>query len=145
METFSRVCKDGDRHYAVGSQPAPEHIVGSRPYSRAGKACLPVKQRRNVAEINASTDIVVTNEMPFGEWLASSEHLMPNEPRIAFVFTTRVWTLSRDLNARIVISSRPVRTDEKLANEAFALHSGEYRLLHQHEAERARPASWCLK
>ena len=29
-------------------------LSGSRPYSRAGKARLPVRQRRNVAEINAS-------------------------------------------------------------------------------------------
>jgi len=73
----------------------------------------------------------VTNEMPFGEWLASSEQFDVKRAENSIRLHDEGLDAIRNLNARIVLSSRPVRTDGKLANEAFALHSGEYRFLHQ--------------
>ena len=80
---------------------------------------------------NVGADIVVTNEMPFGEWLASSEQFDVKRAENSIRLHDEGLDALRNLNARIVLSSRPVRTDGKLANEAFALHSGEYRFLHQ--------------
>ena len=73
----------------------------------------------------------MTNEMPFGEWLASSEQFDVKRAENSIRLHDEGLDAIRNLNARIVLSSRPVRTDGKLANEAFALHSGEYRFLHQ--------------
>jgi N-carbamoylputrescine amidase len=80
---------------------------------------------------NVGADIVVTNEMPFGEWLATSEQFEVKRAENSIRLHDEGLDAIRNLNARIVLSSRPVRTDGKLANEAFALHYGEYRFLHQ--------------
>jgi N-carbamoylputrescine amidase len=80
---------------------------------------------------NVGADIVVSNEMPFGEWLASSEQFDDKRAENSIRLHEEGLDAFRNLNTRIMLSSRPVRTDGKLANEAFALHSGEYRFLHQ--------------
>jgi N-carbamoylputrescine amidase len=85
--------------------------------------------RRQIDNVDA--DIVLTNEMPFGEWLASSEQFDAKRAENSTLLHDEGLDALRNLNARIVLSSRSVRTDGKLANEAFALHSGEYRFLHQ--------------
>jgi N-carbamoylputrescine amidase len=80
---------------------------------------------------SAGADIVLTNELPFGDWLASSERFDAKRAEDSIRLHDEGLDALSNLNARIVLSSRPVRTDGKLANEAFALHSGEYRFLHQ--------------
>jgi N-carbamoylputrescine amidase len=80
---------------------------------------------------DAGADIVLANEMPFGEWLASSEKFDAKRAENSIRLHDEGLDALRNLNARIVLSSRPVRAKGKLANEAFALHSGKYRFLHQ--------------
>ena len=74
-------------------------------------------------------DILITNEMPFGAWLPKT---LPYNPTRA-----EAWA---DLHAQslpalgelapAVISSRPVVHRGRLANEAFVLENGVYRILH---------------
>lgn len=85
--------------------------------------------RRQIDSVGA--DIILTNEMPFGEWLASHERFDTLRAENSIRLHDEGLDALRNLNARIVLSSRPVRADGKLANEAFSLHSREYRFLHQ--------------
>lgn len=80
---------------------------------------------------NVGADIVLTNEMPFGEWLASSETFDAKRAEKSIRLHDEGLDALCNLNVQIILSSRPVRADGKLANEAFALHSGKYRFLHQ--------------
>ena len=89
------------------------------------------EQWRTCAEAvsRLAPDILITNEMPFGTWLPKA---LPYDPAGA-----EAWA---DLHAQslaalgdlapAVISSRPVVHDGRLANEAFVLESGIYRVLH---------------
>jgi len=78
----------------------------------------------------AQPDILLTNELPFGPWLAD-----------AAVFTEQAADLSLraheeglegliDLGLPAVISSRPAWNGKRLANEAFVLENGAVRPLH---------------
>jgi N-carbamoylputrescine amidase len=71
---------------------------------------------------NLDPDIVLTNEMPFGEWLASSEQFDAKRAENSIRLHEEGLEALRNLNARIVVSSRPVSANGKLANEALALH-----------------------
>ncbi|MCY1513866.1 N-carbamoylputrescine amidase [compost metagenome] len=75
-------------------------------------------------------DLLVTNEMPFGPWLAASpaydsaraaESLRIHEAGLAALAA---------LNVPAVVSSRPVPAGGRLANEAFALQGERYTPLH---------------
>lgn len=84
--------------------------------------------RQIVAE---RTEILVTNEMPFGPWLAAS-------PQFDSAAATRSIELHAEgiralahLGIKIVISSRPVWEGERLANEAVAIVDGEVRPIHR--------------
>jgi N-carbamoylputrescine amidase len=99
-------------------------VVGLKPSDTDWSAL-----RRQIDNVGA--DIVLTNEMPFGEWLASDEKFDAKRAENSIRLHDEGLDALRNLNARIVLSSRPVRADGKLANEAFALHFGEYRFLHQ--------------
>ncbi|MBW9116467.1 carbon-nitrogen hydrolase family protein [Rhizobium cauense] len=91
-------------------------------------------------------DILVTNEMPFGSWLPKTRD-----------FSRRLaedWVQVHEdgldalaaLNARTIVSSRPVMGPDVLANEAFILEDGTYRFLHQKHLFPAEPgweeATW---
>jgi len=65
---------------------------------------------------SAHPDILVTNELPFGPWLAD-----------AAVFSEA----EAQLSIPAVISSRPVWNGKRLANEAFVLEKGIVRALHR--------------
>jgi len=74
-------------------------------------------------------DILITNEMPFGAWLPKT---LPYDAGRA-----RAWAQlhAESLGALgglapAVISSRPVVHGQTLANEAFVLEGGAYRVLH---------------
>jgi predicted amidohydrolase len=74
-------------------------------------------------------DILITNELPFGAWLPK---VLPYDPACA-----ELWAElhAQSLNALgglapAVISSRPVVHEGRLANEAFVLEDGVYRILH---------------
>lgn len=79
----------------------------------------------------ARPDVLVTNELPFGEWIASRGHFD------AAIATASVEIHRRGVEALLglgipaVISSRPVWEGERLANEAIVLEAGQVRPLHR--------------
>ena len=85
--------------------------------------------RRQV--VAAQADILITNEMPFGDWLPSAERL----DRAA----ASKWIEQHDaglaalsaLGVPAVISSRPAWSGDRLVNEAFVLEGGKVRALHR--------------
>ncbi len=79
----------------------------------------------------ARPDILVTNELPFGPWLAD-EAVFSREAadRSIHAHQQGVEGLS-ELNLPAIISSRPVWDGERLANEAFALEKGFARPFHR--------------
>lgn len=75
-------------------------------------------------------DVLVTNEMPFGDWLWTTPDFDPAiAERSVREHEAGLAALSA-LGVPTVISSRPVWAGERLANEAFALTGGTYRFLH---------------
>lgn len=91
-------------------------------------------------------DILVTNEMPFGQWLPTTKNFVQS--------SAEDWVRVHDagidalasLNVATIVSSRPVMGGSALANEAFLLENGHYRFLHQKHFFPAEPgweeASW---
>ncbi|KRA03179.1 MAG: carbon-nitrogen hydrolase family protein [Achromobacter sp.] len=75
-------------------------------------------------------DLLVTNEMPFGPWLAAS----PSYDAALAAESVRIHEVGlaalAALNVPAIVSSRPVSAGERLANEAFALQDGRYAALH---------------
>lgn len=79
----------------------------------------------------AHPDILLTNELPFGPWLADGAAFSEDEARLSLRAHEMGLAGLRDLNLRAVISSRPVWNGKRLANEAFALENGVVRPLHR--------------
>ncbi|MBB4291520.1 N-carbamoylputrescine amidase [Rhizobium leguminosarum] len=80
---------------------------------------------------NAVSDVLVTNEMPFGHWHPTRHMFNVDRAREwADIHERGLDALSR-LPFRAVISSRPILSKGKLVNEAFALVDGRYEFLHQ--------------
>jgi N-carbamoylputrescine amidase len=75
-------------------------------------------------------DILVTNEMPFGPWLAEHEKFDAEAAHRSVALHEEAEHALGDLNAAAVLSSRPVLFDGRLANEAFVLESKAYRAVH---------------
>jgi N-carbamoylputrescine amidase len=82
----------------------------------------------------ARPDILVTNELPFGPWLAdrgdfsragAQASIRAHEAGIARLAT---------LGIPAILSSRPVWNGERLANEAFVLEGSPLRPLHRKQA-----------
>ena len=78
----------------------------------------------------ARPDILVTNEMPFGPWLAEHASFDPQAAQRSIALHEGALDALRSLDAAAVISSRPVAFDGRLANEAFVLESNAYRMIH---------------
>ena len=88
----------------------------------------------------ANLDILLTNELPFGPWIArlpvfdratAQESVAAHEAGLEAL---------KALPTKLVISSRPVWCGDRLANEAFSLEKGgEYRCLHQKHFFPAEP------
>jgi N-carbamoylputrescine amidase len=79
----------------------------------------------------APPDILITNELPFGPWLAESAAFSENEAQQSIRAHEKGLHGLIDLNLPAIISSRPVRNGKRLANEAFVLQSGVTRPLHR--------------
>lgn len=77
------------------------------------------------------TDVLVTNEMPFGRWLCSSETYDPSQADESILAHDAGVKALINLNLPLVLSSRPIACNEKLANEAFALTADGYQFAHQ--------------
>ena len=79
----------------------------------------------------AKLDLLVTNELPFGPWISGLpkfDAMMASRSVAAHAVGLDAL---RTLPVKAVISSRPVWTGDRLANEAFALENGAYHFLHQ--------------
>jgi N-carbamoylputrescine amidase len=79
----------------------------------------------------AHADILVTNELPFGPWLADGAAFSEDEAHLSLRAHEKGLEGLIELNLPAVISSRPVWNGKRLANEAFALESGVVRPLHR--------------
>ena len=77
-----------------------------------------------------SPEVLVTNEMPFGAWLPVTAKYDGTAAAAWVEVHERGLDALNNLGVSAIISSRPVFAARKLANEAFALESGEYRRLH---------------
>jgi N-carbamoylputrescine amidase len=79
----------------------------------------------------ARPDILVTNEMPFGPWIAEGAAFSDEVARQSILAHEKGLAGLIDLNLPAVISSRPVWNGKRLANEAFVLENGAVRPLHR--------------
>lgn len=80
----------------------------------------------------ARPDILLTNELPFGPWIAEGAAFSEEEATRSLRAHERGLEGLVDLAVPAVISSRPVRNGTRLANEAFVLlESGAVRPLHR--------------
>lgn len=79
----------------------------------------------------ASPDLLVTNELPFGSWLADGAVFSEDEAHRSFRAHEKGLEGLIELGLPAVISSRPVRNGRRLANEAFVLENGVARPLHR--------------
>ena len=73
---------------------------------------------------DAGPDVLITNEMPFGPWLAESNQFDRQEADQAVGYGEAGIEALKALGIQVILSSRPVREGERLANEAFALVAG---------------------
>jgi N-carbamoylputrescine amidase len=76
-------------------------------------------------------DILITNELPFGPWVADSAVFSEDEADQSLRAHEKGLEGLIDLALPAVISSRPVWSGKRLANEAFALQNGAVRPLHR--------------
>jgi N-carbamoylputrescine amidase len=84
------------------------------------------------AEVTRSApEVLITNEMPFGPWLAASPNFDVGRAKESVQIHEDGLGALQALKVPIVISSRPVIAGGRLANEAFILERGCFRFLHQ--------------
>lgn len=76
-------------------------------------------------------DILITNELPFGPWLADCAVFSEDEAHLSLRAHEKGLEGLIDLALPAVISSRPVWNGKRLANEAFVLENGDVRPLHR--------------
>ena len=79
----------------------------------------------------ARPDILITNELPFGPWLAETAFFSEDEAHHSIRAHERGLEGLICLSLPAVISSRPVLNGKRLANEAFVLQNGAARPLHR--------------
>lgn len=94
----------------------------------------------------ARPDLLVTNEMPFGVWLAQADTFDGVAAATSVAAHEVGLEALRGLGVPVVLSSRPVLAGGKLANEAFALVDGAYHPAHHKHYFPAEPgfheATW---
>src|SRR5262245_3933153 len=76
-------------------------------------------------------DILITNELPFGPWLAEKPAFSEDDASLSVRAHKRGLEALIELNLPAIISSRPVWNGKRLANEAFVLQRGAVRRLHR--------------
>lgn len=87
-------------------------------------------QIQNTVE-RARADILVTNEMPFGPWLAeAAEFDLSAAARSAELHEAALVAL-KNLQVGAVVSSRPILEGDCLSNEAYVLERGSILPLHR--------------
>jgi len=79
----------------------------------------------------AHSDILITNELPFGRCIAEKDIFSEDEAHVSIRAHERGLEGLAELDLPAVISSRPVWNGKRLANEAFVLENGAVRRLHR--------------
>ena len=79
----------------------------------------------------ARPDILITNELPFGPWLAEAAVFSEAAARLSLRAHEKGLEGLIALSLPAVISTRPVWNGKRLANEAFVLENGAVRCLHR--------------
>jgi N-carbamoylputrescine amidase len=79
----------------------------------------------------AHPDILITNELPFGRWIAESPTFSEHEAHVSIRSHEKGLEGLISLDIPAIISSRPVWNGNRLANEAFLLENGALRTLHR--------------
>ena len=77
------------------------------------------------------SDVLIMNEMPFGQWLAASNCFDENLATNSISDNANSLEALNGLEIPLVLSSRPLAYNKKLVNEAFALENGDYLFAHQ--------------
>ncbi|MFT5706352.1 MAG: putative amidohydrolase [Oceanospirillaceae bacterium] len=80
--------------------------------------------------VSRKPEVLVTNEMPFGNWLAVNNNFDAADAQASISAHDDGVEALKKLDIPLVLSSRPVAAEGKLANEAFSLTEGEYRFAH---------------
>jgi N-carbamoylputrescine amidase len=91
----------------------------------------PQWQELKDSAIAARPDILVTNELPFGPWLAEGAVFSEEKALLSVRAHEKGIEALIDLHLPAIISSRPVWNGNRLANEAFVLQDGTVRPLHR--------------
>jgi N-carbamoylputrescine amidase len=79
----------------------------------------------------AHPDILVTNELPFGPWIAEGAEFSEDDARLSVSAHEEGLQALIDFDLPAVISSRPLWAGKRLANEAFVLENRIVRPLHR--------------
>jgi N-carbamoylputrescine amidase len=79
----------------------------------------------------ARPEVLITNEMPFGPWLAAVPNFGTEQALESVQIHEEGLEALRALDVPVVISTRPVFAGGRLVNEAFVLEHGCFRFLHQ--------------
>lgn len=80
---------------------------------------------------SAEADLLITNELPFGPWLADTAVFSDDEAHLSVRVHEEGLAGLADLAVPAVISSRPVWNGKRLVNEAFVLENGAVRPSHR--------------
>ncbi|CAN7767927.1 carbon-nitrogen hydrolase family protein [Rhizobium laguerreae] len=75
-------------------------------------------------------DILLMNEMPFGQWLARKNDFVVEDAQQSVEIHEAGTAALAALNIPAVITSRPMLLADRLANEAIVIENGEVRPLH---------------
>src|ERR1700677_740201 len=87
----------------------------------------------------ARLDVLVTNELPFGRWIAGDATFDRNVAQASVDAHSSALECIPNLEVRAVVSSRPVWANDRLANEAFVWERGSGRPLHRKQYLPAEP------
>ena len=79
----------------------------------------------------ARPDILITNELPFGPWVAEDAVFSEDEAHRSIHVHVVGFEAMMELGLPAIISSRPVWNGKRLANEACVLENGVVRPLHR--------------
>jgi N-carbamoylputrescine amidase len=96
----------------------------------------------------ARIDLLVTNELPFGSWIAAERSFTRRAAQASVDVHNAGLTSLCELDVPAVLSSRPVWSDGRLANEAFVTECGKTRRLHRKQYFPSEPGwfetSWYM-
>ena len=76
-------------------------------------------------------DVLVTNELPFGRWIAADATFVRKSAQASIDVHIRGLECMAQLAVPAVVSSRPAWAGDRLSNEAFVVERGSVRPLHR--------------